>query len=348
MVEACPEHQIRSYLESVLHTALSHDERVQLRTVLPIDHLLQSVTCQSVEDLLAFSYRDPAVHGRPDLVLYNSSSFIAVLTYRLANLLWREGEGHGYTGKCTALKVSGHGKLHSGVDVHPGATIGARFVLDHAFGTVIGETCQIGKDAYILGGVTLGSYGIANNPAGKRHPTLGNNVQIGSFARVLGPVTIGDNVFVSPSSVITTDVPSDTRVTIVNQVQLEKTVSGSSQTPSICPKVNGAFVKNSRLIVIGEELHHFNAYILDCNYETIAEINGMPEKVESNHYELRLERAPIKLRSSVPGVFHLQLSGRGHTLTLLAPPGLTELVQHLICNSNCAQAEEVKSHEFSH
>ena len=83
-------------------------------------------------------------------------------------------------------------------------------MLDHAVGTVIGETCVIGDDAYILGGVTLGAAGIANNPATARHPRLGDRVQVGAFARILGRVTIGDDVFIGPHCTITQDVPANT------------------------------------------------------------------------------------------------------------------------------------------
>ena len=101
----------------------------------------------------------------------------------------------------------------SGAEIHPAARIGRRFVLDHGYGTVIGETCEIGHDCYILCGVTLGARGIANNPDGKRHPRLGNNVEVGSGARVLGYVRDTQNyVHLAAQGLSVFDVGATTRV----------------------------------------------------------------------------------------------------------------------------------------
>lgn len=86
---------------------------------------------------------------------------------------------------------------------------------------MIGETCHIGNNCYILQGVILGSKGVAGNPKGKRHPTIGNNVEIAAFVKVLGPVTIGDNVFISPNSIVTFDVENDAKILVVNQLQIQ-------------------------------------------------------------------------------------------------------------------------------
>lgn len=94
----------------------------------------------------------------------------------------------------------------TGIEIHPGATIGRRFVIDHGMGVVIGETAVIGDDVLIYHGVTLGG---KENIRTKRHPTVGNNVMIGAESIVLGNITIGDNVQIGAGSVITRDVPSD-------------------------------------------------------------------------------------------------------------------------------------------
>lgn len=195
--------------------------------------LIQNAAQAVAEDLIAYAYRDPASRGRGELILESYASFKAVLFYRLAHQVWNFPDpGHGMFSRM-ALKLSNQGKILSGAEIHPAARIGRRFVLDHGYGTVIGETCVIGNDCYILCGVTLGARGIANNPDGKRHPRLGNNVEVGAGARVLGYVSIGDNVFISPSCVITQDVPAGTKVKVVNQIQLQKTTNRTAAITSV-------------------------------------------------------------------------------------------------------------------
>lgn len=112
----------------------------------------------------------------------------------------------------------------SGAEVHFRSKIGARFIIDHGVGTVIGETSIIGDDCYILGGVTLGARGISSNASTQRHPKIGNRVQIGAFASVLGSVSIGDDAFIGPGCIVTKDVPPSARVQVKTslQVLLEK------------------------------------------------------------------------------------------------------------------------------
>jgi len=119
-----------------------------------------------------------------------------------------------------ALLVSARGKLLSGADIHARSNIGKRFVLDHGYGTVIGETTEIGDDCYVLGGVVLGATGISGNSRGKRHPTIGNRVEIGAFSRVFGNVVIGDDVFVAPHCVIKENVPRNSVVSLRSELQI--------------------------------------------------------------------------------------------------------------------------------
>ncbi len=168
------------------------------------------------EDAVAFANKDPAARGKPETVIASYTSFKAVLHYRLAHALLSAGTLPGGTADSEpyAMLVSSRGKLLSGAELHPRCRIGRRFVLDHGVGTVFGETTELGDDCYVLGGVTLGAAGIAGNPAGKRHPTVGHRVQIGAFARVFGSVSIGDDVFIGPHSVITQNVPPSCSVTV--------------------------------------------------------------------------------------------------------------------------------------
>ena len=94
-------------------------------------------------------------------------------------------------------------------------------------GTVIGETAVIGDDCYILGGVTLGASGIADNPRAKRHPTLGNRVQVGAFAQIFGPIHVGDDVFIGPHCTVTHDVAARSRVVLQSRVQVIRAGAGS-------------------------------------------------------------------------------------------------------------------------
>lgn len=178
-------------------------------------------------DLKAYVQRDPAIHGRADVALAASNEIKAIIHYRIANASYYYEDLDAMVRQLTSEKIHHAAKAETKVDIHPAARIGKRFVLDHGVGTVIGETCQIGDDCYILQGVILGATGIADNPNQKRHPTIGNNVEIGAFVRILGPVVIDDNIVISPYCVITHDVinsgkPIIKKILIVNQLQLSR------------------------------------------------------------------------------------------------------------------------------
>lgn len=161
-------------------------------------------------DLEAFVSKDPSSNNDYKIILECYQGFNAVVNYRIANYISRNFKEKFFQIK--ARKISEYTKTITGIEIHPNADIGNSFVIDHGYGTVIGETTIIGNNCYILQGVILGSRGIANNKKKKRHPTIGNNVQIGAFCRILGDIYVGDNVFISPYSIITKDIPSDTRV----------------------------------------------------------------------------------------------------------------------------------------
>lgn len=182
-----------------------------------IDGILETL----LEDATAFARKDPASRGDPLRIVQAYTSFRAVLHYRIAHVMERtstdSNEGSHY-----ALLVSGRGKLLSGAELHPCSRIGRRFVLDHGLGTVLGETVSIGDDCYMLGGVTLGACGIAGNPFGKRHPSVGDRVQFGAFSRIFGCVNIGDDVFIGPHCTITEDLPAGSRVILRSSLQVVK------------------------------------------------------------------------------------------------------------------------------
>lgn len=161
-------------------------------------------------DAVAFSHKDPASKNHILSILQNYTSFKAVTHYRVSNFIYKNLENS--EKEFFALFISNRGKLLSGADIHFKAEIGQDFVLDHGYGTVIGETSKIGDGCYFLGGIILGANGIANNDLSKRHPNIGNNVEIGAFSRIFGNVSIGNNVFIGSNCVIVEDIPSDSKV----------------------------------------------------------------------------------------------------------------------------------------
>ncbi|WP_316213718.1 MULTISPECIES: serine O-acetyltransferase [unclassified Bradyrhizobium] len=193
----------------------------QLHSRLPICAVAEQIG----EDASAYLRKDPAMRG-DSWSLYNAcSSFRAVLHYRLARAIddvANESAEQDLDLRSVSTLISSRGKLLSGAEIHVGARIGRRFVLDHGYGTVIGETAEIGDDCYVLGGVTIGAVGISENSAGKRHPTIGCRVEIGAFARILGTVRIGDDVFIGSHCVITNDVLSGSRVVVKTALQVTR------------------------------------------------------------------------------------------------------------------------------
>ena len=154
------------------------------------------------EDVEAMLARDPSATSARE-VRRNSTGLHAIWAFRRAHWLWEHGA------HSLALLVSRHTRKRYGIEIHPAATIGRRFLIDHGMGTVIGQTAIIGDDCLLYQGVTLGMTG---HHGGKRHPTLGNNVMIGANATVLGNIHIGDNVKVGAGAVVVHDVPSDVTV----------------------------------------------------------------------------------------------------------------------------------------
>lgn len=149
--------------------------------------------------LAAYQRRDPAARSKLEIFLLYPGVH-AVLWHRAAHWLYLHHRHF------LARWISQHARNRTGIEIHPGATIGRRLVIDHGMGIVIGETAVIGDDCLLYQGVTLGGTG---KDQGKRHPTLGNNVMVGSGARVLGPITINDNARIAAGAVVLQDVPAN-------------------------------------------------------------------------------------------------------------------------------------------
>ncbi len=151
------------------------------------------------ETLNAYKARDPAARSSLEILLLYQGVH-AIIYHRFAHFLYR------HRLRFLARMVSQWSRHFTGIEIHPGATIGHRLVIDHGMGTVIGETAEIGDDCLLYQGVTLGGTG---KDHGKRHPTLGNNVLVGSGAKVLGPFTVGDNARIAANAVVLQAVPPD-------------------------------------------------------------------------------------------------------------------------------------------
>jgi serine O-acetyltransferase len=154
------------------------------------------------EDIGCVRLRDPAARGQLETLLIYPGVH-AIIWHRVANRLWRAGW------RFPARLASWLCRFLTNVDIHPGATIGRRFFIDHGMGIVIGETAEIGDDVLMYQNVTLGGTG---KEAGKRHPTIGNEVVIGTGAKILGNIRIGDHVKVGAGSVVVRSVPDHSTV----------------------------------------------------------------------------------------------------------------------------------------
>jgi serine O-acetyltransferase len=149
------------------------------------------------EDVLTIFTKDPAARSWPEVLLCYPGLH-AVWMHRFAHFFWK----HRY--HFLARFISHVARFLTGIEIHPGATIGRRFFIDHGMGVVIGETTEIGDDVLLYKGIVLGGTSLEKK---KRHPTLGNNVVVGSNAIVLGAITLGDNARIGAGSVVIHDVP---------------------------------------------------------------------------------------------------------------------------------------------
>jgi len=191
--------------------------------------------------------RDPAATSSFEILL-TYSGLHAMIFYRLAHLLNRL--------KLPFLPrwISQLGRWFTGIEIHPAATIGRGFFIDHGMGVVIGETTVVGDNVTLYQGVTLGGTG---KEKGKRHPNIGNNVVIGAGAKILGNITIGDNSYVGANAVVIKDVPDNSTVVGV---------------PGRVTKQDGKKIETM--------LDHI--HVLDPLMQTIEQIQERIQKLEKN------------------------------------------------------------------
>ena len=186
-----------------------------------LEHNLGTMVFKTLrEDINGYLERDPAARGSFEVILCYPG-FHALITYRFCHWLWKK-----------RIFLSGRflahlGRILTGIEIHPGAEIGKRFVIDHGAGVVIGETAIIGDDVTLYHDVTLGGLAPSIDSQAqvgqKRHPTLGDGVIVGSGAQILGPITVGSHARVGANSVVTKDVPgSVTAVGVPAKVVMPK------------------------------------------------------------------------------------------------------------------------------
>ena len=151
------------------------------------------------ETIQAYKERDPAARSTLQILLLYPG-LKATRSHRRAHWCYTHGL------LFLARWISQASRRRTGIEIHPGAKIGKRLVIDHGMGVVIGETAEIGDDCLIYHGVTLGGTGKEH---GKRHPTIGNNVMIATGAKVLGPFRVGNNVRIAANAVVLSEIPDD-------------------------------------------------------------------------------------------------------------------------------------------
>ncbi len=176
---------------------------ITLFLLLAIFVLILSVLAVVFQDeLKATSERDPAATNYIE-VLLTYAGLHATILYRIAHYL------RGIKLPLLPRVISQFGRFITGIEIHPGATIGKGFFMDHGTGVVVGETTVIGDNVTLFQGVTLGGTG---KQTGKRHPNIGNNVVVGTGAKVLGNITIGENSYIGANAVVIKDVPANSTV----------------------------------------------------------------------------------------------------------------------------------------
>lgn len=164
-----------------------------------------SVISRVREDIASAREHDPAARSGLEIAMVYSGLH-AVWAYRVAHRLWEASPLF----RLPARLISQFTRFLTGIEIHPGATIGRRLFIDHGMGVVIGETTEIGDDVMLYHGVTLGGRSLAKV---KRHPTLGDRVTVGTGAKILGPIYIGDDSAVGANAVVVKDAPPNSIVT---------------------------------------------------------------------------------------------------------------------------------------
>lgn len=207
------------------------------------------------EEIAIIKARDPAMHSDWEVFLY--PSFRAILSYRVAHKLYLKK--HYFM----ARWISQRSARKTGIEIHPGATIGKGLFIDHGHGVIIGETAIVGDNVTLYQGVTLGGTG---KETGKRHPTIGNNVMISAGAKVLGSFEIGDNSKVGAGSVVLSPVPDNcTVVGVPGRIVKRNNISCPSmelnQTDLPDPVKEELANLQKRNVLLNEKVHNLEVMV---------------------------------------------------------------------------------------
>ena len=205
-----------------------------------------------LETLSAYQQRDPAARSKLEIFLLYPGVH-ATLYYRVAHRLHKRGIT--FLARC----ISQWARFWTGVEIHPGAQIGRRLVIDHGLGIVIGETAELGDDVLLYQQVTLGGTG---KDTGKRHPTLGNNVMVGAGAKVLGPITIHNNARIAAGAVVLQEVPEGAtavgvpaQVVRINGKKLPDYASQMDQSTVTDPTQQKLCMLTGKLETLSKQIH---------------------------------------------------------------------------------------------
>ncbi len=197
-------------------------------------------------DIQAAKDRDPAVPSTLQVV-FAYPGVHAIWGHRVSHWLWVRGA------KVAARTLGEITRILTGVDIHPGATLGTGLFIDHATGVVIGETAEVGDDVTIYHGVTLGGSG---KDSGKRHPTIGDRVTIGAGAKILGAIKIGDDSRIGANAVVVKEVPSSAVVVGVPGQAISRAGPGTSDD-SMMPDLVGVSLQSllTRVAKLEDQAH---------------------------------------------------------------------------------------------
>ena len=203
------------------------------------------------ETLRAYQARDPAARSRLEIFLLYQGVH-ATIYHRIAHWFYCHNI------KFIARLISQWSRFWTGIEIHPGARIGRRLVIDHGMGIVIGETAENGDDCLLYHGVTLGGTG---KDHGKRHPTLGNNVMVSTGAKVLGPFKVGDNARIAANAVVLSEVPANAtavgapaQIVRVNGEKVKKYVDEVDQTSVKNPTLEKLAALSARVEELEQKL----------------------------------------------------------------------------------------------
>ena len=287
-------------------------------------------------DLITLSEYDPAAKGYDYLI--NRSTFKAVMHYRIANIIYYyEGIKTPATRELIAHSISEVAKLSFGIDINPAAMIGEKFVLDHGQNTIIGETCVIGSNCYMLDNNILGVRKFGLRKSGKivnknkrRHPMLGHGVRLSGQTRLLGPITIGNNVHISPHSVITHDVPENSKVVIANQLQICRGKCDEREIYGVVPENNGI------ICIYGTGLQNSSVSFVENikgAYETYDFIKVEMIEADTNkiRFKIVIDNKKSKSNCNLNNV-QIWLQKDGCELILTNSRGLVKIFKSLVWN----------------